>query len=210
MNSTTERDPSTKMQNIVASPRARGLSPKRLLPVAVATFLLVAGSLLLVRHLSAQSDSETEVILQEPVAISDTNDTPPEQSPPPVVGLLTTVAYGEAGVINCQISDGASPLMTINPGQAVGIQIQFAPELAGMAIAAEGLDGGTASVESPDGIVGPDGVALLGFIAATQPGLYRVSAKVGEDVATLQFWVTDPENPAGDPPLLLPVPPTDQ
>jgi hypothetical protein len=88
----------------------------------------------------------------------------------------------------------------LSPGETVEIQLPFFIALASRPLIVQALDGG--SLSKGEVVSGADGTTSFGFQVAVQPGLYRVLLSIGDKTATLQFWVPNPQNPAGNLPVV--------
>jgi hypothetical protein len=127
-----------------------------------------------------------------------------EYVPLPQTAPLATVIFPDNWFIKTRCTDGLSPMMGISATETVNVQVTFPPTVVGQTITVEALDGGMAGATKTDETLGVDGVVPFNFTAGDQPGLYRIVVKVGDTSSTLQFWITDPDNPDETPPLLAP------
>jgi hypothetical protein len=123
---------------------------------------------------------------------------------PQKTGPSATVTFAGSTPFKTQSKSGLFRLTGIHPGEVVDIKLQFAVEWATTNVVIQALDGGNVSAQTKDSLVSADGSASFRFQAGNQPGLYRVSAIGGGGSSILKFWVADPKNPKGSPPVLNP------
>lgn len=123
-------------------------------------------------------------------------------TPAPDLTPTVTIGFANSPSVRTHGHGRHFGLLAIRPHETVNIQVQFAVEAAGASLLVHALDGGEARTpQAPT--VAADGTASFQFQAGAQPGLYRiVISGVGDSL--LQFWVPDPKNPNGDPPVLNP------
>ena len=90
----------------------------------------------------------------------------------------------------------------LRPQQAVNITVQFPAELAGQAMIAEALDGGTLSLPEGGLVVAADGTVFFQFQAGGSQGACRIAVHQPDDQNIINFWVIDLEHPENNPPQL--------
>jgi hypothetical protein len=95
-------------------------------------------------------------------------------------------------------------LTDIRPHETVNVRLQFPLSFNNAPVLATALDGGQATVSTSNMTIAPDGTTRMRFQAGDQPGLYRVLVVVGTSRSILKFWIADPQNPNGNPPVLQP------
>lgn len=89
-------------------------------------------------------------------------------------------------------------------GETVSLLLSYPMDFAGQPVVAESLDGGTLKANQLIALVKADATVDLSFTAGTQPGLYRIAVRAGDNLSLLRFWVLDPDNPAAQPAVLTP------
>jgi hypothetical protein len=111
-----------------------------------------------------------------------------------------------------QLSDDQSITVTdfsnqigVQPGQVVGITIQFTADKAGEPVVVEAIDGGVTSVGSSLPVLNDDGSLSFTFIARGDPGQNRVGIRIGSTSVCLQLWVIDSANPQNNPSSMIAV-----
>lgn len=129
------------------------------------------------------------------------------QSLQPSVGTAPALRADQGSTAAITFSNGSSlkvrsgksgdfPLVATEPGESVTIQVRFPTNLGRAGLVVQALDGGIIPKVQQDSSLTADGTTSIQFHVPSQPGLYRVLLNGGGIIATLQFWVADPENPS--------------
>jgi hypothetical protein len=124
--------------------------------------------------------------------------------PQPIVSraLAATVDYGNDAIFQPAKHATDFDRLGLDPQQVVTVTVQFPVELAGQAILAEPLDGGTLTLPEGGLIVGTDGNVTFQFKASDPFGACRVAVHQPDDSNYVQFWIVDPDHPENTPPDL--------
>lgn len=155
-------------------------------------FLLSCASLLI---LAATGFSQTPGI--PPLPAPTVGSVAPEK-----VGPKATIAFTGKAPLKVGSKSGHFPLTAIRPREVVEVELQFAASWANTPLVLQAPDGGNFIGPLKDRAVAPDGTAKFRFQVADQPGLYRLLILGGGGSSTLKFWVTDPQKPGANPPVL--------
>ncbi|MEN3368003.1 MAG: hypothetical protein V7609_146 [Verrucomicrobiota bacterium] len=131
---------------------------------------------------------------------------PPNLSlvPPVDAGPVATIGFANSTSVRTRSSGGQFRLTGIRPNETISIRLQFPVSLASAPLLATALDGGEANVQGQRSLIAADGTISVRFKAGGQPGLYRVLVVAATNRSLLKFWVPDPKNPKGTPPVLQP------
>ena len=92
----------------------------------------------------------------------------------------------------------------LRAGQRTTVILQYDPSYAGLTLEVAALDGGNISFPGDRNFVASNGMVVLQFSDAQEPGLYRIAVNCGGTASTLQFWVPDPDKPEVDPSIAVP------
>lgn len=128
-----------------------------------------------------------------------------EDGPPPPTpsrALSASVDFGNDVVFQpAKHGTNFDPLGLL-PQQTLTITVTFPTAMAGQAILAEPLDGG--SLPLPEGglVVGADGTVVFQFQASGSPGACRIEVHQPDDSNFVKLWVVDPEHRENTPPDL--------
>jgi hypothetical protein len=158
-------------------------------------------------QLAAQSDSE-QVVLEPPIALSTVSSSPtPAPVDSPQDDPSVTVVFGNGGSLTTLAAQGLTALIGIGAAETVIVQTAFPSASAGEIVLAQSLDGGVVTADGAETTIDVEGRITLNFTAGDKPGLYRLSVRTGENISIIQFWVPNPADSSGDPPVLTPDPP---
>lgn len=138
---------------------------------------------------SSPAQTDQVLTIAPPAVLDDGNPT-------------AAISFPNGGSLRVRSADGFFPLVGIDAGQPVSIQLRFAVTAVGTLLSAGPLDGGVVSAAQNNATIAADGTASIQFQAATQPGLYRIFLEAGGVISALQFWVADPQNNAATPPTV--------
>ena len=125
-------------------------------------------------------------------------------APQPIVSraLGAAVDYGNDAIFQPTKHGIDFDPLGLRPAQVVNITVQFPVELAGQAMIAEALDGGTLSLPEGGLVVAADGTVVFQFQAGGSQGACRIAVHQPDDQNVLNFWVIDPAHPENTPPDL--------
>jgi hypothetical protein len=144
------------------------------------------------------------------IALAETPDIPP--LPAPTVAPATaeriepkaTILFPGAAPLKVRSKGGSFPLTAIRPREVVEIKLEFPGASAGTPLIIQAPDGGEV-LGAPKGVVtGAEGTATFRFQVSDQPGAYRLSIRGAGSSAMLKFWISDPQNPKANPPVINP------
>lgn len=92
----------------------------------------------------------------------------------------------------------------LRAGQRTTVILQYDPSYAGLILEIAALDGGNISFPGDRNFVASNGMVVLQFSDAQEPGLYRVAVNWGGTASTLEFWVPNPDGSGVDASVLVP------
>lgn len=113
--------------------------------------------------------------------------------------LAVAVDYGNEAVFKPDKHDFGFDQLGLRPQQTVTITVQFPVELAGTAVVAEPLDGGSVLIPEKGLVVGSEGTAVFQFQGGLWVGASRLSVHVSDDRNLVNFWLVDAEHPENTP-----------
>lgn len=148
----------------------------------------------------------SSILILSPPAFSETIPPLPAPTVAPVApekyGPKATLAINGKTPLNLRSKDGHFPLTGIRPREMVEIKLQFPLSWASTPLVVQAPDGGNFVGPPKARVIGPDGTATFRFQVADLPGLYRLSIIGGGRSSTLKLWVTDPQKPHANPPVV--------
>ncbi|MBV9008359.1 MAG: hypothetical protein JO354_04220 [Verrucomicrobia bacterium] len=106
--------------------------------------------------------------------------------------------------INVASRQGLFGRVAVKTNQAVTIQLQYPPALAGKRIGIQSLDGAQLLGSTNNLAVGADGTARVQVRLGAAEGLYRFSVICQDSQALVRFYAIAPGNAVPDPTLLIP------
>ena len=142
-----------------------------------------------------------------------------DMPPPP----YATITYSDQSSVIAPGTGGTFPLIGVQAGQAVQVQIDYPSNDALQIIILRALDGG--AVLPPGSVTtvqttGPPAVSsalalpidnnatlAFTFVPGSNPGSYRVMLQHNGTSMRLEFWVLDSANPQNNPPAITPATP---
>lgn len=143
-------------------------------------------------------------------ALAETPDIPPLPAPTvaPVlqerIEPKATLQFNGATPLKLRSRGGFFPLTAIRPREVVEVKVQFPVALAKTPLIIQAPDGGELLGSSKGVVLGADGTAAFRFQVSDQPGSYRLSISGAGSNTLLKFWVSDPQNPRANPPVITP------
>ena len=135
---------------------------------------------------------------------------------PSVNGIFSLVALPQNQIVQVTVHYASMDPATWNAAQAAQI------------VRIQAVDGGQVGIEPPgnltfndstvprltrevlgdqqavSGTVNANGNFTFLFQAGHPPGMYQIRIHRGDEVLGMQFWIRDPQNPANDPPAIMP------
>lgn len=136
-------------------------------------------------------------------------ETPPVPAPTPGVevpetGPIAQITMDDGAGLTLKLRGRHSQRVLLRAGQRATVLLRYDQADARLALNVSAMDGGTVSFPAERNFVGPDGMVVLQFSDARDPGLYRVVVNCGATVSTLQFWVPNPDDPGPDASIAVP------
>lgn len=124
-----------------------------------------------------------------------------EDEPQPILSraLATAVNYGNDAIFEPAKHGTDFDPLGLDPGQVVSVTVLFPVELAGQAMLAEAMDGGTLTLPEGGLIVAADGTVIFQYQASASQGACRIAVHQTDDQNILNFWVVDFEHPENNP-----------
>lgn len=147
--------------------------------------LLMVGSLIEPVFLSGQTSS----------AIADSSPAASLETAPAASDILApiaSVAVGDQKSVQLERNEEKFQRVDLQPGQAVGIALQFPATLAGGRLVVEPMDGGLLSLPTAKPALDATGAFAFTFQPGNHAGLYRVHLHQGAADCILQFYVNGP------------------
>lgn len=115
------------------------------------------------------------------------------QDPGPPLASSEQITFQNQQVVTVSSASGAFDPVTVNPLDAMNVQLQFPVTAAGIATVIQVMDGGVLGIDSSSVIIGDDGTLSFPFQVSDVPGLYRVLViSSDQTIAQVQFWVPNP------------------
>jgi hypothetical protein len=116
------------------------------------------------------------------------------QDPAPLPASSAQITFPNQQVVTVTSASGIFDPVTVNPQDAVNVQLQFPITAAGIGVLIQVMDGGVLGIDGDSVTVGEDGTLSFPFQVSDVPGLYRVLVISNDQpVAQVQFWVPNPE-----------------
>lgn len=136
-------------------------------------------------------------------------ETPPVPVPTPGVaapetGPVAQITMDDGTGVTAKLRGRHSQRVLLRPGQRATVLLRYDQADAGSALDVSVMDGGTVSFPGDRNLVGPNGMVVLQFSDARDPGLYRVMVNCGATASILQFWVPNPDDPGPDASIAVP------
>lgn len=115
------------------------------------------------------------------------------QDPTSVLASSAQITWQNQQVVTITSANGEFDPVTVNSQDAMNVQLQFPPTMAGVATIVEVMDGGVLGIDGNSVTIGDDGTLLFPFQVSDVPGLYRVLVISNDQtVAQVQFWLPNP------------------
>jgi hypothetical protein len=115
------------------------------------------------------------------------------QDPGPPLASSDQITFQNQEVITASSTTGGFDPVTVNPLDAMNVQLQFPVTAAGIATVIQVMDGGVLGIDGSSVIIGEDGTLSFPFQVSDVPGLYRVLVISNDQtIAQVQFWVPNP------------------
>ena len=115
------------------------------------------------------------------------------QDPWPPLASADQITFQNQQVITGSSANGTFDPVTVNPQDAMNVQLQFPITAAGIATVIQVMDGGLLGVDGSSAVIGQDGTLSFPFQVSDVPGLHRVLVVSNDQtIAQVQFWVSNP------------------
>jgi len=115
------------------------------------------------------------------------------QDPAPLLASSAQITFQDQQVVTVASASGVFDPVTVNPLDAMNVQLQFPVTAAGIATVIQVMDGGLLGIDGSSVIIGDDGTLSFPFQVSDVPGLYRVLViSNNQTIAQVQFWVPNP------------------
>jgi hypothetical protein len=115
------------------------------------------------------------------------------QDQAPLVASSAQITFQNQQVVTVSSASGVFDPVTVNPEDAMSVQLQFPITAAGIATVIQVMDGGVLGIDGSSVIIGEDGTLLFPFQVSDVPGLYRVLVITNDQtIAQVQFWLPNP------------------
>jgi hypothetical protein len=115
------------------------------------------------------------------------------QDPGPPFASADQITFQNQQVITASSASGVFDPVTVNPLDAMNVQLQFPITATGIATVIQVMDGGVLGIDGSSVIIGEDGTLSFPFQVSDVPGLYRVLVISNDQtIAQVQFWVPKP------------------
>lgn len=115
------------------------------------------------------------------------------QDPAPLLASSAQITFQNQQVVTVASASGVFDPVTVNPLDAMNVQLQFPVTAAGIATVIQVMDGGVLGIDGSSVIIGEDGTLSFPFQVSDVPGLYRVLVISNDQmIAQVQFWVPNP------------------
>jgi hypothetical protein len=136
-------------------------------------------------------------------------ETPPLPLPtpgirPPQNYAVATITFPGTQSATTRASDGRFETVGIRLHETADIDIQFPANPTTTTLSVQALDGGLVTGKTKGQAVGASGIKSFQFHAPGKPGLYRILISSSAGPLTLQFWITDSNNPGNKRPVVNP------
>jgi hypothetical protein len=115
------------------------------------------------------------------------------QDQAPLYASSAQITFQNQQVITLASVTGGFDPVTVNPQDAMSVQLQFPITAAGIATVVQVMDGGVLGVDGSSVIIGEDGTLSFPFQVSDVPGIYRVLLISNDQtIAQVQFWLPNP------------------
>jgi hypothetical protein len=115
------------------------------------------------------------------------------QDPAPLLASSAQITFQNQQVITVASASGEFDPVTVNPLDAMSVQLQFPLTAAGVSVVIQVMDGGVPGIDGSSVIIGGDGTLSFPFQVSDVPGLYRMLVISNDQtVAQVQFWLPNP------------------
>ncbi len=115
------------------------------------------------------------------------------QDPGPPLASAEQITFQNQQVVTVDTASGIFDPVTVNPLDAMNVQLQFPVTAAGIATVIQVMDGGLLGIDGSSAVIGQDGTLSFPFQVSDVPGLYRVLVISNDQtVAQVQFWLPNP------------------
>lgn len=106
------------------------------------------------------------------------------------------ITFPNQQVVTVETTSGTFDPVTVNPQDAMTVQLQFPMSAAGILTVVQVLDGGVLGIDGRSVAIGGDGTLSFPFQVSDVPGIYRVLVVANDQtLAQVQFWVPNPVEP---------------
>src|SRR5439155_19533608 len=96
------------------------------------------------------------------------------QDPAPPLASSAKITFQNQQVVTVSSASGVFDPVTVNPQDAMSVQLQFPTTTAGIAVVIQVMDGGVLGIAGRSVIIGEDGTLMFPFQVSDVPGRYRV------------------------------------
>lgn len=115
------------------------------------------------------------------------------EDPGPPLASAEQITFQNQQVVATSSANGTFDPVTVNPLDAMNVQLQFPVTAAGLATVIQVMDGGLLGIGGTSAVIGQDGTLSFPFQVSDVPGLYRVLVISNDQtIAQVQFWVPNP------------------
>ena len=115
------------------------------------------------------------------------------EDPRPPLASAEQITFQNQQVVATSSANGTFDPVTVNPLDAMNVQLQFPVTAAGIATVIQVMDGGLLGIGGTSAVIGQDGTLSFPFQVSDVPGLYRVLVISNDQtIAQVQFWVPNP------------------
>jgi hypothetical protein len=115
------------------------------------------------------------------------------EDPGPSLASGEQITFQNQQVVATSSANGTFDPVTVNPLDAMNVQLQFPVTAAGLATVIQVMDGGLLGIGGTSAVIGQDGTLSFPFQVSDVPGLYRVLVISNDQtIAQVQFWVPNP------------------
>jgi len=111
----------------------------------------------------------------------------------PPLASAEQITFRNQQVVTSSSANGTFDPVTVNPQDAMNVQLQFPITAANIATVIQVMDGGVLGIDGSSVIIGEDGTLSFPFQVSGVPGLYRVLVISNDQtIAQVQLWVPNP------------------
>jgi hypothetical protein len=129
---------------------------------------------------------------------------PTPGSPAIEKGPAAQITMDDGTGVSFQLRGRHARRVLLRAGQRTTVILQYDPSYAGLLLEVAALDGGNIGFPGDRNFVASNGMVVLQFSDAQEPGLYRLAVNCGGTASTLEFWVPDPDGSGVDASVLVP------